>query len=63
MSVEKLESLQKCRDIKQEILRYGVSEVEIKHLIKLLALELEDSNLMKNILSHYNEENSTKLEL
>ena len=63
MSVEKLESLQKCRDIKQEILRYGVSEVEIKHLIKLLALELEDVNLMKNILSHYNEENSTKLEL
>lgn len=51
----KLESLQKCRNIKEEIIKYGVSDAEIKHLIKLLALELEDVTLMKNILKQYNE--------
>ena len=51
----KLESLQKCRNIKEEIIKYGVSDAEIKHLIKLLALELEDVTLIKNILKQYNE--------
>ena len=51
----KLESLQKCRNIKEEIIKYGVSDTEIKHLIKLLALELEDTNLMRNILKQYND--------
>jgi len=51
----KLESLQKCRNIKEEIIKYGVSDSEIKHLIKLLALELEDVTLMKNILKQYND--------
>ena len=50
MSVEKLNSLQKCRDIKNEILKFGINEIELKHLIKLLCLELEDRNLMNNIL-------------
>lgn len=51
----KLESLQKCRNIKEEIIKYGVSDTEIKHLIKLLALELEDVTLMRNILKQYND--------
>ena len=51
----KLESLQKCRNIKEEIIKYGVSDTEIKHLIKLLALELEDTTLMRNILKQYND--------
>tara|TARA_Y100000592_G_C5202383_1_gene191129 strand:+ start:200 stop:391 length:192 start_codon:yes stop_codon:yes gene_type:complete len=50
---KQLESLQKCRDIKAEIIRYGISEEELKHLIKMLALELEDTVLMKNILEQY----------
>lgn len=50
---KQLESLQKCRDIKTEIIRYGISEDELKHLIKMLALELEDTALMKNILEQY----------
>tara|TARA_Y100000592_G_C5377288_1_gene271612 strand:- start:188 stop:376 length:189 start_codon:yes stop_codon:yes gene_type:complete len=62
MSVEKLNSLQKCRDIKNEILKFGINEIELKHLIKLLCLELEDRNLMNNILQYYKEENN-KIEL
>ena len=50
---KQLESLQKCRDIKAEIIKYGINEEELKHLIKILALELEDANLMKNILEQY----------
>ena len=33
-------SLAKCREIKSEILRFCVSQLEILKLIKLLALEL-----------------------
>lgn len=38
-----------CRDILKEILNFGISEFQKKFLIKLLALELEDTNMMKNI--------------
>lgn len=44
------ESLIKCREIKQEILRYGVNQLEIMKLIKLLALELEDRKKMNDII-------------
>lgn len=54
-SNNQLESLQKCRDIKEEIIKFGIKENELKHLIKILALELEDRDLMLNILSHYKE--------
>lgn len=54
-SNSQLESLQKCRDIKEEIIKFGIRENELKHLIKILALELEDRDLMLNILSHYKE--------
>ena len=45
------ESLNKCREIKQEILRYGVNQLEIMKLIKLLALELEDRNKMNQLIN------------
>lgn len=54
-SKDQLVSLQKCRDIKEEIIKFGIKENELKHLIKILALELEDRDLMLNILSHYKE--------
>ena len=44
-SKDQLSSLQKCRDIKEEIIKFGIKENELKHLIKILALELEDRDL------------------
>lgn len=39
----------KCRQIVREILDFGVSQEQIKVLINLLALELEDRELMLKI--------------
>jgi hypothetical protein len=47
----------KCREIVQEILNFGVSQHQIQTLIKLLALELEDNNLMKKIVEIVNDYN------
>ena len=41
-NVEDLQSIEKCRSIVNEILRFGVSELEIKKIIGILSLELED---------------------
>ena len=38
-----------CREITQEILRFGVSQSQIRKIIKLLALELDDNAMMKKI--------------
>ena len=46
---EDLYSIEKCRNIKNEILNFGISEKELKKLIEILSLELEDINLMKEI--------------
>ena len=54
-------SLLKCREIKQEILRYGVNQLEILKLIKLLALELEDRNKMLDIINIVENEKSSLL--
>ena len=35
VSEDNLSGLKKCREIKQEILRFGVSQLEIQQLIKL----------------------------
>ncbi|MBG17602.1 MAG: hypothetical protein CMB77_04540 [Euryarchaeota archaeon] len=43
-------STKKCREIKHEILRFGVNQLEIEQLIKLLALELEDREKMISIV-------------
>ena len=39
----------RCRQIVNEILDFGVSQEQIKTTIKLLALELEDRELMLKI--------------
>ena len=65
--IEDLKSLEKCRDITTEILRYGVSNLEIIKIIDLLSLELEDTDLMRNIQSllknDITNENKTKIEI
>ena len=44
-----LKETQESRDITQEIIRHGVSQNQIKTIIKLLALELEEVAIMKAI--------------
>ena len=51
-------SLSKCREIKAEILRFGVNQLEILKLIKLLALELEDRDKMVSIINCVESKNS-----
>ena len=48
-NVEDLQSIEKCRNIVSEILRFGVKELEIKKIIGFLSLELEDTNCMRLI--------------
>lgn len=42
---------QECRDILQEIKQFGISQRQIVYLIYLLALEVENIELMKGITS------------
>lgn len=46
---EDLSSIEKCRNIKEEILRFGVSSKEILKIIDLLSLELEDLQKIRKI--------------
>jgi len=58
------EKMVSCRNIVKEVLAFGVNEDQKKQIIKLLALELEDSNLMRdivNIIQAGNEKPSKKL--
>ena len=48
-NIEDLKSIEKCREITQEILRFGVNDLEIKKIIDILSLELEDATMMRNI--------------
>ena len=48
-NIDDLKSLDKCRNITREILRYGVNNLEIVKIIDLLSLELEDTNIMKKV--------------
>ena len=48
-NIDDLKSLEKCRNITREILRYGVNNLEIVKIIDLLSLELEDTNIMKKV--------------
>tara|TARA_B100000123_G_C25373796_1_gene272659 strand:- start:62 stop:298 length:237 start_codon:yes stop_codon:yes gene_type:complete len=41
-----LNDIKKSRDITQEILRFGVNQKQIQSIINLLALELEDREMM-----------------
>jgi len=44
-----LNDTKKSRDIVSEILKFGVNQQQKKNIISLLALELEDRNLMISI--------------
>ena len=44
-------SFEKTRNIVKEIIDFGVSQKEILKIVELLALELENRNLMLEILS------------
>jgi hypothetical protein len=44
-----LNEIQESRDICHEILKHGVSQFQMRNIIKLLALELEDIETMKAI--------------
>ncbi len=46
-----LKSINKARDIRKEILDFGISQKEIIKLIELLCLELEDTKIMREVLS------------
>jgi hypothetical protein len=39
-----------AREIVQEIMNFGVSQSQILQIINLLALELEDNNMMRSII-------------
>ena len=41
----------RSREIVAEILQFGVSQNQVKMILKLLALELEDRNMMLSIVS------------
>lgn len=47
--IEDIKSIEKCREITREILRYGVSDLEIIKIIDILSLELEDTGAMRNL--------------
>lgn len=46
-----LKSINKVRDIHKEILNFGINQKEITKLIELLCLELEDTKIMRKVLS------------
>ena len=50
----------RSREIVSEILRFGVSQSHILHIINLLALELEDREMMLAIREITSEEEETK---
>jgi len=50
-----------AREITQEIMNYGVTQQQIKQIINLLALELEDNNLMRSIVGLCKEQKQEKL--
>jgi hypothetical protein len=46
-----LNDIKKSREIVREILRFGVTQTQMKNVISILALELEDRDLMISIRS------------
>tara|TARA_Y100001958_G_C20900894_1_gene323072 strand:- start:3 stop:227 length:225 start_codon:yes stop_codon:yes gene_type:complete len=46
---EDLYSIEKCRNIKNEIMNFGVNNREILKIIDMLSLELEEVDKMKKI--------------
>jgi len=52
------ENMTKCREIVKEIVKFGVNEIQKQQIIKLLACELEDNHMMKNIVNIIKGDNS-----
>tara|TARA_B100000886_G_C20107206_1_gene360364 strand:+ start:180 stop:398 length:219 start_codon:yes stop_codon:yes gene_type:complete len=50
-----------AREIVHEIMNFGVSQQQIKQIINLLALELEDNNLMRSIVGLIKSNKTEKL--
>ena len=65
--IENIEVLDliKAREIVQEIMNFGVNDLQIKKIIKLLSLELSDRDVMISICDVLNEEveNKPKIEI
>ncbi|MGI9268980.1 MAG: hypothetical protein ACR2PE_00465 [Porticoccus sp.] len=61
--VEQVDLLKKSisREVVQEIMNYGVTQPQIKHIIYLLSLELEDNNLMRSIVDLFKSSKKEKL--
>lgn len=55
-----LDSIEKCRQIHNEIVNYGVSEQEKMKLISLMSFELENINLMRKIQETIKNEKDNK---
>ena len=53
-----LNDIKKAREIVQEILRFGVTQAQMKSILSLLALELEDRDLMLQIRNAIDPEES-----
>jgi len=54
------EKMIQCRNIVLEILNFGVTEFQKRQIIKLLACELEDVNIMKNIVNVIKEDSDSE---
>jgi hypothetical protein len=54
--LKKLKNLQVCRDIVKKINDFGVSQQQVLNLIYLLALELDNADLMKRIVKAISED-------
>lgn len=48
-NVEDIKSIEKCRNISNEIINFGVNDKEIIKIIEILSYELENTDLMRNI--------------
>tara|TARA_B100001989_G_C24525695_1_gene458524 strand:- start:1038 stop:1259 length:222 start_codon:yes stop_codon:yes gene_type:complete len=57
---EDIKSIEKCRLIKEEILKFGVNDLEIKKIIYFLSLELEDTFAMRQIVEFLKSTQSKK---
>ena len=55
-----IKSISKVREIKKEILNFGITQSETIKLIELLCLELEDTTLMKEIIFLLKPNDNTK---
>jgi len=60
---QEIEERAKAREICQVILDYGINQNQLKHLIYLLSLELEDNTLMQELAQtiKHNEDKGPKI--